>query len=97
MPITEIRREVTHACKAVQHADFLFQEQLEVIATDVFLRIRPSNDGVGDTTLISRIRAEIYDHLGHLGIRILPIREPVSQRLDGPVDARGIGQDALAR
>lgn len=97
MANNQIRREVIYACKTMQHAGFIFQEDLEIIATEVFLRVRQSNDGDGDTTLISGIRTELFDYLKSLGIRILPIRDPVSQRLDGPVDAYSIGQDALAQ
>lgn len=87
MAISEIRREIPRACRTLRQADFILQEHLEVIATEVFLRVKQSNDGYGDTTLISDIRAELFDYLKSLGIRILPIRKSASQRLDGPVDA----------
>ncbi|MEQ6886159.1 hypothetical protein [Salicola sp. Rm-C-2C1-2] len=82
----EIHSEVTHACKAVQQVDFVPEEQLEIIATNVFLRVKKTNDGDGDTTLISGIRAALFDHVNSLGIRGLPMRQGISERLDGPVD-----------
>ena len=88
----EIHSEVTHACKAVQHADFVPEEQLEVIATDVFLRVKKTNDGDGDTTLISGIRAALFDHVNSLGIRVLPMRQVVRERPDGPVDVFSAGR-----
>ena len=89
MAMSAVRREIIRACKAVQQADFILQEQLEVIATDVFLRVKQSNDGCGDTTLISGIRRELLDHVRGLGIRVLPMRNPVSERIDGPVGPLG--------
>ena len=85
-PAPDIQNEVVHACKALRQADFVPQEQLEIIATDVFLRVTALNEGLEDTTLINRIRAEILDYVSSLGIRVLPIRRWASQRLDGPVN-----------
>mgnify|MGYP006421892285 CR=1 FL=1 len=85
-PSPDIQNEVMHACKALRQADFVPREQLEIIATDVFLRVTTVNDGCEDTTLINRIRAEILDYVSSLGIKVLPIRRWVSQRLDGPVN-----------
>ena len=92
----DIHTEVTSACKALRKAEFVPQEELEIIATELFLRVGTSNEPGEDKALISRIRAEILDYVTSLGIRVLPIRRSVSQRIDGPVDARSAGRGALA-
>ena len=83
---SDLRSDVMHACKALRQADFVPQEQLEIIATDVFLRVTTLNDGRDDATLINRIRAEILDYVDSIGVQVLPIRRLASQRLDGPVN-----------
>ncbi|PAU79652.1 hypothetical protein CK501_12660 [Halovibrio salipaludis] len=83
---SDIHIEVTQACEALQKAEVVPQEELEIIATDVLLRVRTPNEGGEDTTLVNRIRAELIDHVSSLGVTVLPIRRSVSQRLDGPVN-----------
>ena len=87
---SEIRSEIMRACDALRQVDFVPQEELEIIATDVFLRAKQSNDDSGDSALVEVIRSELFDYVGHLGIVILPIRQSISHRLDGPVDASGL-------
>jgi hypothetical protein len=90
---SEIRSDIMRSCDALRQADFVPQEELEIIATDVFLRAKQSNDDDGETALINGIRNELFDYVSCLGIVVLPIRQSVSQRLGGPVDAFSVGSE----
>ncbi|MGM0434969.1 MAG: hypothetical protein ACQEQ1_09950 [Pseudomonadota bacterium] len=95
MAVSQIQKEITHACKTVENADYVPQEELEIIATEVFLRVRTSDCGDQETTLIHGIRAALFDHVNRLGIRVLPIRYRASERLDGPVDVFSVAHSGV--
>ncbi len=87
MVIPRLHSEIASACRSLEDVDCVPQETLEIIATDVFLKVRTCSDGDQETTLISRIRRALFDHVSSLGIRVLPISHRAHGRLDGPVNA----------
>ncbi|WP_077530944.1 hypothetical protein [Vreelandella utahensis] len=95
MAMSQIQREIARGCKGLENIDYVPQEKLEVIATDVFIRIRLSEDGEQETMLISGIRAALFQYVKALGIQVLPINNGRSSgRLDGPVDVFSVGRSA---
>lgn len=84
--ISRIHSEIASACRPLENVDYVPQEELEIIATDVFLKVGGCCDGDRETTLISGIRRALFDHVSSLGIQVLPISYRAHGRLDGPVD-----------